>query len=79
MDRMIKAGRFNEFVTSLVRKRNEEADEKAMWEFYLHKVYDKSFEEFRNECKNKIKNVNIDVDALVKDIRHGLKGFKMKK
>ena len=77
MGRMIRTGRFNEFVSSLIRKHNEEANEKAMWEFFLSKVHDKSFEEFKNECKQSVANANIDVDALIQDIRQGLKGFKI--
>lgn len=79
IDRMIKAGRFHEFVSGVVKKNNEEADEKTMWEFYLHKVHDKSYEEFKNECRRKVVDTNINVDALVSDIRKGLRGFRMKK
>lgn len=78
VEKMIRRGRFKEFVESLIRKQNEEADEKTMWELYLHKVYNKSFDEFRNELKQNSSFKRIDKEALIADIRQGLRGFKMK-
>ena len=43
---MIKAGRLEEFISALVDIRNEELEEKAMWEFWLHKDFEHSYKEF---------------------------------
>lgn len=48
-DHMIAGGRFGSFVEFLLKKEAEEKNNAMMWDFFLHKVYDKSFAEFRKE------------------------------
>lgn len=43
LDEVILTGDLFEFVMFLMNKTNEEQE----WEFFLHKVFDKSFKEFR--------------------------------
>ena len=43
MDGMILTGRLSEFVASLIAKDNDS----VMWDFYLHKVFDQNFAEFK--------------------------------
>lgn len=47
IDSLIISERFTEFVLELLDIENEE----MMWQFYLHKVYDKSFDEFKESMK----------------------------
>lgn len=47
LDQMIKTRRLDEFVSELVEIRNEELEEKATWEFWLHKDFERSY----NECR----------------------------
>ena len=47
LDQMIKTGRLEEFISELVEIRNEELEEKATWEFWLHKDFERSY----NECR----------------------------
>ena len=49
---MIKTGRLCEFVNELVDIRNEEQEEKAMWEFWLHKDFERSYADFRKAMMN---------------------------
>lgn len=42
IDGMIQTHRLSEFVDEFLKIENED----RKWEFYLHKVYDKSFEEW---------------------------------
>lgn len=49
---MIKTGRLDEFISELVNIRNEELDEKTMWEFWLHKDFERSY----NECREAMMN-----------------------
>ena len=51
LDQMILTDRFSAFVSELLRIRNEEKDEQTLWEFFLHKVFDKSFYEFATETQ----------------------------
>jgi DNA topoisomerase IB len=48
---MISTGRFFEFVKEFVKTHNEEQEDKTIWEFWLHKVFDKSLEEFKESIK----------------------------
>jgi len=47
MDAMIQNSKFCEFITKVVKAKHE-ADE---WEIYLHKVWDKSFGDFKKEIQ----------------------------
>ena len=49
LDVMIAGGRFGSFARFLLKKEAEEKNEAMMWEFFLHKVYGKSFAEFKEE------------------------------
>lgn len=59
LDGMISTGRLCEFVEEFIKTHNEEEEHKAAWEFWLHKVFDKSWAEFReslNPTTEKIEN-----------------------
>lgn len=49
---MIKSGRFCFFVSSFLKQINGETEEKALWEFYLHRVFEGSFADFRAGIEN---------------------------
>lgn len=51
LDQMIKAGRLAEFIDKMIGIRNEEQEEKVMWEFWLHKDFERSYLEFLNDTK----------------------------
>ena len=51
VDGMIQTGRFHEFVIDFIKTTNQEMEEKYDWEFFLHKVFDKSYQEFKEEIK----------------------------
>lgn len=51
LDNLIHAEQFNEWVEYFLNKQAQEDDDKKMWEFFLHKVHDKSFEEWKSEVK----------------------------
>ena len=43
---MIRSGRFCEFTCELVAIQNEETEEQALWELWLHKDFEQSYAEF---------------------------------
>lgn len=49
LDQMISCGRFLEFVVEFIDLENE----RIQYEFWLHRVWDKSFNEFKEEIKPK--------------------------
>lgn len=68
IDEMIKHCRFGEFVDSFIRKVLKEKNEKMTWEFFIHRIYDKSFNEFKEELENDARNQNMseqDVEATI--------------
>ena len=46
LNQMIRAGRFKEFVKEVLKIHNQEMLDKLRWEFWLHRVYDISFDEY---------------------------------
>ena len=48
---MIRTGRFDEFVKSFMRTVQEEKEEDTKWQYFLHKVFDGSFAEFKERLK----------------------------
>lgn len=51
LDGMIRARRFKDFCLEFIQIRNQETEEKTLWEYYLHRVYDQSFNEFKDSLK----------------------------
>lgn len=48
MDQMIECGRFSEFVSEIVKIINEEQENDAVWQYYLHHpMIEISFAEFK--------------------------------
>lgn len=48
---MIQSGRFCEFVCEVVAIQNEETEEQALWELWLHKDFEQSYAEFRESLE----------------------------
>lgn len=79
MDGMIQTGRFRFFVKSFMQEKNKEKDEKTLWEYFLHRVFDQSFDEFREGLENDRKNRQMsafDMETTIKDSMDILNNFK---
>ena len=72
---MLATGRFAEFVHEFVRLENEKEEEKTIWEFYLHRVYDKSFVEFKQSLHPNAKPTKKDLETTVNESKSILAGF----
>lgn len=62
LEQMIATGRLEEFVGEVVHLHNEEIrdkikeqEEKTIWEIWLHRVYDKSFADYRTSLNHEQK------------------------
>lgn len=78
MDGMIQTGRFYEFVGEFIKATNQELEEKYNWEFFLHKVFDKSYQEFKEELETNKQNRELsekDIEATVKHTMNILNNF----
>lgn len=51
---MIKTRRLFEFCNSFIEFRNQETEDKTLWEFYLHRVLDMSFSEYLEQMKSNV-------------------------
>lgn len=78
LDNMLLVGRFSECIDEIWQLITEEKEEEAMWKFYLHKVDDKSFNEFKESIENDIKNQEIteeELETTIKESKNILDGF----
>lgn len=70
LDGMIETGRFTEFVLEFMEIHNDE----YLYEFWLHKVFNKTFEEFKAACT--IQTVNTaDLGTTIKESEEILDNF----
>ena len=60
LDQLILTDSLSGYIDELFTIISEEKQEQTMWEFFLHKVYDKTWKEFCEETK--ISNDTKDVD-----------------
>ena len=60
IDQLILTNGLDKFIDDLFKFMREEKQEQTKWEFFLHKIYDKSWKEFCNEIE--VSNVENDVD-----------------
>ena len=51
LDHMLQAKKLNESISEIVKIRNEEIEEKMQWQYYLHRIFDKSFNDFLASMK----------------------------
>ena len=72
MDGMISTGRFADFVDDFVATVVEEREEKTSWEFYLHKVFEGSFADFRDNMKNEKMHKEMSEQAIETAINHSM-------
>lgn len=72
LDVLISSGRFSQGVSEIWDYSNDD----KMWEFYLHKVYEKSFDEFKNETFAQPQEMTAnDFETTVKKSKSMLQGF----
>ena len=70
MNGMIQTGRFSEFVSEFMKTINKEMEDDLDWDFFLHKVWEGTFQEFKEEIETNKKNQNLDkqtIETTVKD------------
>lgn len=78
MNGYIRAGRLCEFVDSFVQSYNKDEEDKAVWDIWLHRVFDRSFADFRRELtgeNEKAAPTPEETRSIVKDSQSILAGF----
>lgn len=54
LDEFIRLGQFYEFNIKIITTIVDERKEQFRWEYFLHKVFDKSYSDFVKDCENQI-------------------------
>lgn len=73
LDVLIINERFEDFIVEFANSEND----KKMWDFYLHKVFDKSFDEFKSSIGS-VQNEKIseaDLETTIKNSQNTLNNF----
>lgn len=82
LNQLLQAGQFSSGIDELIAICNEELEEKTAWEFYLHRVFDQSFEEFREQARPPQESQNLQqydnryVETTIQKSKGILKKFK---
>lgn len=74
LDEMILNGTLFEFVLHMMKQSYEESE----WEYFLHKVYDKSFKDFKESLTIDNKTMEMsksDIETTVKDSMNMVMNF----
>ena len=71
LDGLILTNSLNNFVDDFFDFINEDRE----WEFFLHKVYDKSWSEFSNEMKQSENQKQVDLGATIVKSKNMLSNF----
>lgn len=74
LDEVILNNRFCDFIVEIMDSENE----RKTWEFYLHKVFDKSYDEFKSSMSS-VQTEQIpetDLETTILDSKNTLNNFK---
>ena len=72
VDGMIQTCRFSEFVDSFVETVGKEKEEEINWEFFLHKVWEGSFQNFKEELENNKQNQSMSKGTIETTVQHSM-------
>lgn len=76
LDRAIATGSFDEFVDEFISIINKEIEEETQWQFYLHKIYDMTYEEYLGTIKQPEKNEKpVNFEVTIQDSYDIINGF----
>jgi hypothetical protein len=81
LDRMIATKRLTNFIHEFLRIRNDELEEKSMWEFWLHRVHDMSFNDFVKKAKTAATEPETledeKIESIIAESQNILNGFTL--
>lgn len=81
IDGMLRSGGFTDFVYNFIDTTNKEKEDKYRWDIYLHRIFDKSYNEWLEEIKTDNDNQNMTagtIETTVTDSLNILKNFNPK-
>ena len=72
IDGMLLNGRFEEFVVEFMKTISKEKEERMNWEFFLHKVWEGTYQDFISDVENNKKNLTMPKRAIETTVKHSL-------
>ena len=69
---MIQSRRFCEFVDEFAKTITKEKEERNNWEFFLHKVWDGSYQDFIADVENNKKNLTMTKRTIETTVQHSI-------
>ena len=75
LDNLIATASLSTFIDDFFKFIGEEKQEETKWQFFLHKVFDKSWKEFCEEIAIADKAEKVDVGATIKKSHDMLNNF----
>lgn len=72
IDGMIMSGGFSDFVSSFMAAAQEEENEKMSWEYYLHKVFSGSYNDFRESVQNDSDHRTMEKATIEATVKHSM-------
>ena len=75
LDNLIATASLSTFIDDFFKFIGEEKQEETKWQFFLHKVFDKSWKEFCEEIDSANKAEKIDLGATIKKSYDMLNNF----
>ena len=79
LDEFIRIHQLHDFVTETLKTIADEKIHDIRWQFYLHKVFDMTFEEFERKCEQPqhegSEMSHEDIGNIINDSRKMLEGF----
>ena len=72
MDGMIQSGRFCEFVVEFANTITKEKEDERNWEFFLHKVWEGTYQDFCADVENNKKNLTMTKRTIETTVQHSM-------
>ena len=72
MEGMIQTERFSEFVSDFIKTINQEKEDETDWEFFLHKVWEGSFKDFKDGINTNKENQNMSKRTIETTVQNSM-------
>ena len=75
INNLIQTSSFSSFIDDMFNFIYEEMEEKTQWEFFLHKIFNETWGDFRDRIKSEENSKTVDLGATLKNSREMLINF----
>ena len=75
LDTLISINSTSDFINEMFETINKEREEQTQWDFFLHKVYNKTWKEFIDEINISNEQNEVDLGATLNKSKNMLKNF----